>query len=156
MSKLQKIFILSNIFILTFFIHPLIETPKEVNVITNDINKIVEITNKDRIENGKKELKINEKLVLSANSKAIDMFNNDYFEHVSPDGIDLVYLINEVDYNYYYVGENLAKNYTYVEIMQKTFMNSPDHRKNILDDNFKEIGVAILDDYVVIHFGASN
>ena len=126
----------------------------ENKTINNNIEKIIELTNKDRIEHGKEELRVNEKLALSAKTKAEDMKKNKYFEHDSPEGITPWHWIEKANYNYLYAGENLAINYLYVDNMQEAFMRSKGHKENILSEDFEEIGVAKVDEYIVIHFGS--
>lgn len=41
---------------------------------------------------------------------------------------------------YTHIGENIARNYQDETLINYAFMASPDHRKNILDPNFSEMG----------------
>lgn len=141
--------------IIYLLIFPIIGKSEDQNKTLNySIYKIVEITNADRVKNGKPELKINNELVLSAKTKAMDMYINDYFEHNSPAGVTFWHWIKMTDYDYAHAGENLAIDFIYLEDMQKAFMNSEGHKENILSDNYTEIGVAILNSNIVIHFGS--
>lgn len=47
---------------------------------------MLSLTNGSRRENGVNELKLNEELVLAAETKASDMFKFQYFDHESPGG----------------------------------------------------------------------
>ncbi|MFH0968957.1 MAG: CAP domain-containing protein [Patescibacteria group bacterium] len=108
------------------------------NVFAGDMfNKI----NSDRVANGDKALEWNSKLCESAELKAQDMDNNNYFEHISPAGVTPWYWIKKEGYNYTFVGENLALNYFTSQNAHTALMNSPGHRANILNDNFTEIGI---------------
>lgn len=51
------------------------------------------------------------------------------------------------------LGENLAKGQLTVEEVMQDWMNSPGHRRNILEPSFKEIGVGIFRDLWVQNFG---
>ena len=71
------------------------------------------------------------------------MIDNNYFAHVSPQKKSPWYWIEKNEYDYTYAGENLAINFTNSEDQQKAWMDSPLHKKNILNPNYDEIGVAV-------------
>ena len=108
-------------------------------------DKVIEFTNKQRSENGSLEpLTENLKLDLSAEKKLQDMFDGQYFEHESPSGVKVGDLGEEVGYEYILIGENLALgNFKDDESLVLAWMNSPGHRANILNEHYKEIGVAV-------------
>ena len=108
-------------------------------------DKVIEFTNKQRNENGNLEpLTENLKLDLSAEKKLQDMFDGQYFEHESPSGVKVGDLGEEVGYEYILIGENLALgNFKDDESLVLAWMNSPGHRANILNEHYKEIGVAV-------------
>jgi len=115
---------------------------KETNL---NREKVIEETNLSRKENGDLiPLKVNEKLNITAKEKLDDMFNNNYFEHVSPKGISVSDLTNDTQYEYIIVGENLAMgNFKNEKALLTAWMGSPGHRANILNDKYTEIGVAV-------------
>lgn len=123
---------------------------------------IINLLNQARQEAGLEALKINEKLSLSAMDKAQHMKDNDYFDHVSPEGLQPWYFAEKQDYNYKSFGENLAEGYFSAESVHQGWMDSPGHRENILSLKFKEIGVAVLEferdgnrSYLAVqHFGS--
>ncbi len=107
--------------------------------------KIIAQTNFQRYDNGNLlPLFESPKLDAAAKAKADDMFKNQYFEHISPSGVDPGELVKTFGYDYIVTGENLIlgnfKDET--EIVQD-WMNSPGHRANILNNRYSEIGVAI-------------
>ncbi len=106
---------------------------------------IIAITNKYRKEN-EKLLPLSEqnKLNMSARMKLEDMFENQYFEHNSPKGIGVSDLGNQNGYDYLLIGENLAMgNFKNDLALVDAWMASPGHRENILNKNYREIGVAV-------------
>ncbi len=111
--------------------------------------KIIKLTNLERINYGLNSLSENEKLNQMALIKVEDMFFRQYFAHIAPTGEDISNLADMVFYSYIYVGENLAKgNFINGEDLLNGWMNSPDHRDNILKSEYTEIGVAVIkDDY---------
>ncbi len=79
----------------------------------------------------------------AAQLKANDMAAQGYFSHVSPTGVTPWHWLDLVGYNYEYAGENLAVNFTDSQDVINAWMNSPEHRANILNVNFSQIGIAI-------------
>jgi len=109
------------------------------------IAQIVELVNQARRSNGLPELKMNESLNKSALAKANDMKDKEYFEHVSPEGVQPWFFAEQFNYKYKTFGENLAEGFFSAEEVHEAWMNSEGHRKNIMSPDFQEIGVAILD-----------
>ena len=126
------------------------------------LDDIISLANEARKEKNISPIVRNEKLMTSALIKAQDMKDNEYFEHVSPSGLDMSYFVGEAGYGYSTVGENLAEGYFSAQDVHIAWMNSEGHRENILSPDFEEIGVAVLeinkDGYTsflsVQHFGA--
>jgi uncharacterized protein YkwD len=116
-------------------------TTVQASDITAD--SVVKLVNKARSSADVAQLKVNDLLQKAAEKKAQDMIDNDYFAHVSPQGKTPWDFIDKAGYNYLYAGENLAINYTDAEQQQQAWMDSPLHRKNILNPQYQEIGVAV-------------
>ena len=106
---------------------------------------IIKLVNEARNKEGLKPLQENSKLSAAAAAKAADMLKNDYFAHNSPSGKTPWYWLEKSGYNYKYAGENLAMNFSSAEEEQKAWMKSPTHKKNILNANYQEIGVAVAE-----------
>jgi len=115
---------------------------------------MIRLINKTRTEAGLPELIENELLDKSARAKACDMRDRKYFEHVSPEGVEPWKFIVAAGYKYYDAGENIAMSYTSTKKLAEAYMNSPEHRDNILDDRYTEIGVGNCGIYQVEHFGS--
>ena len=81
----------------------------------------------------------------AAEAKAEDMLKNDYFAHTSPEGRTPWHWLKKAGYSYKYAGENLATNYTDAKDQEKAWMKSKTHRENILNKNYREAGIAIVD-----------
>ena len=117
------------------------------------------MVNSDRASHGLAELNINPLLNLAALAKAQDMIDKNYFAHVSPDGVNPWYWFKSLGYKYSYAGENLAEGYTDAKDLEKSWMNSPTHRANILSPNYSEVGFAVLRENntnVVVEFFGSK
>lgn len=103
---------------------------------------VVGLVNRERIERGLNPVSTNQKLETAAKWKAEDMIEKDYWEHFH-NGKSPWDWMKEADYNYEDAGENLAIDFTEVELMHQAWMNSPSHRDNIINSKYKEIGVGI-------------
>jgi hypothetical protein len=105
---------------------------------------IITQTNDQRGKNGLGALRSNGPLTVAAQLKGQDMLAKGYWAHVSPDGKEPWYWIIKSGYNYNRAGENLAKDFRDTSSTVTAWMNSPGHRANILNPNYKDIGVAVV------------
>ncbi|MFH1712876.1 MAG: CAP domain-containing protein [Candidatus Jacksonbacteria bacterium] len=105
--------------------------------------KIIELTNNLREKVNLAPLAENQQLNQAAWQKVQDMLINQYFAHTSPLGMNLKHWINKVNYKYSIAGENLAMGYSKTENVMSAWEKSPTHYDNIIDENFKDIGVAM-------------
>ncbi|OGZ60571.1 MAG: hypothetical protein A2919_01680 [Candidatus Spechtbacteria bacterium RIFCSPLOWO2_01_FULL_43_12] len=107
-------------------------------------SRVIEWTNIQRELAGLPALSENSKLNESASIKVDDMFEKQYFAHVSPSGDGAGELAGDVEYSFILIGENLALgNFGSDELLVDAWMDSPGHRENILKPGFTEIGVAV-------------
>jgi len=100
-------------------------------------------TNMEREANGLAPLNLNPELTHAAEMKAKDMFAKDYWAHVSPDGTTPWVWIRDSGYDYLYAGENLARGFNTSADVVTAWMNSPEHRANMLSPNYTDIGFAV-------------
>jgi len=105
---------------------------------------LVSMTNSSRAREGLGELSVNSQLTSAAYAKAQDMLANQYFAHTSPQGKTPWDFIKGAGYDYAYAGENLAIGYTDSSELFNAWMASATHRQNILNPNFREIGIAVI------------
>ncbi|MBU3668616.1 MAG: hypothetical protein FGM57_01460 [Candidatus Taylorbacteria bacterium] len=122
--------------------------PVVSNQITSDVrlsvSGIVSFTNKERVKLGLPYLALDTKLSKAAESKLQDMFQNQYFQHVSPSGESVSDVAKKAGYEYIVVGENLALGiFGGDDQVVAAWMASPGHKKNILDTRYRDIGVAV-------------
>lgn len=106
--------------------------------------RIIEITNQKRGEQGLPPLSVDNKLNDAAQRKAGDMFAFNYWAHNSPSGRTPWTFFNEAGYRYLYAGENLARDFMNPESVVDAWLNSPSHRDNLMNPNYKEIGIAVV------------
>lgn len=121
-------------------------------------------TNQQRVAGGLPPLRLVAKLNQSAALKAQHMFDENYWAHVSPSGIDPWHWFAQAGYAYSYAGENLAKDFDTSAGTVQGWMNSPGHRANIMNVNYTDVGFAVQNGtllggqttLVVAHYGSIN
>lgn len=102
---------------------------------------LVSLANGDRVANGLGKLSENATLQEVAQMKADDMAAKGYFAHMTPDGHDPWYWFDKAGYRFSSAGENLAVYFTDSSDVERAWMNSPEHRANILG-GYTEVGIA--------------
>ncbi|MFA6285655.1 MAG: CAP domain-containing protein [Parcubacteria group bacterium] len=145
MSSKTKTKIFSLIFVLTVVSASTLMLSSTSQTVASDITaeNIIGLTNSSRAAENKSMLTENSKLSLSAKAKAEDMVAKNYFSHTSPEGVTPWKWIDGENYDYGYAGENLAMDFQSAEKMEDAWMKSPTHRANILNEKYKDIGVAV-------------
>ena len=129
-----------------------------------DAQEMLELVNQERAKVGVAPLKLDERLNASAQEKADDMQNRDYYDHKSPDSIEGYSLVfKHIQNRCRYASENLAKvstadgkignsRFTIDNWMRST----KGHREAILDAKYSLVGFGIskqgYDLIVVQHF----
>ena len=113
-----------------------------------DVGKIVEYTNQNRIKSGAEKVTLNAQLNAAAAAKVDDMFKENYWAHVSPKGTEPWTFISNAGYKYQHAGENLARDFSNSKDVVNAWMNSPSHKKNLLDKRYKDMGLAVKDGYL--------
>jgi hypothetical protein len=102
---------------------------------------VVQLTNEERVENDAPLLVRSSVLDAAATLKAEDMAQNGYFSHDSPTGVTPWHWFEMVNYSFTHAGENLAVYFTDSGEVVDAWMNSPGHRANIVDGDYREIGI---------------
>ncbi len=108
---------------------------------------MLKLINKERKERGIKELTMRNETIPVARSHAEDMWRQQYFSHYSPDGKDIGDRLEQADISYSFAGENLALAPT-LSMAHTGLMNSEGHRENILEEDFKQVGIGVIDNGV--------
>lgn len=106
-------------------------------------SEILALTNTSRAQEGVAALTLNSQLNQAAQLKAQDMLADNYFAHTAPDGTKPWAFIKEAGYSYSAAGENLAMDFTDANSVHTAFINSPTHKKNIINPKYSEMGIAI-------------
>lgn len=111
--------------------------------LTEDEKKVLDLINKQRIENGLEELQINDELQNVVRIKAKDMVENDYFAHESETYGSPFDMMKNNQINYRVAGENIAGNPD-IEKAIEAWMNSESHKSNILNNSYNYTGIAVV------------
>lgn len=107
-----------------------------------EVQKVVELTNAQRAAYGLPPLKLQGALCAAAFWMAQDMAAHHHCSHTDSRGRRLAERIPLFGYvNYQIIGENLAAGLTTPEEVVAAWMQSPAHRENLLNPNFREIGI---------------
>lgn len=119
-------------------------TPATADLSTITTARIIQLTNAERKKAGLSELTSNSLLGSAATQKGNHMLEEDYFAHISPDGVTPWFWMNKVGYSYKVAGENLAVDFTEAEDVVAAWMASPSHKENLLLPEYTEIGVGVI------------
>ncbi len=111
-----------------------------INIAVQDL---LNLTNQKRADAGDRPLSLDPQLTQAAEAKAHDMFLYNYWAHNSPQGKVPWDFIKTTDYPYIYAGENLARGFTSASDVVEAWMNSPEHRENMLSKNYDNVGFAM-------------
>lgn len=111
--------------------------------LTADEQEMLDLVNQERTSRGLAALVADPDLVRVARLKAQDMIDNGYFSHTSPTYGSPFDMMKAEGIKYGYAGENLA-GASSVESAHQNLMNSSGHRANILNTNFKKVGIGVV------------
>lgn len=108
------------------------------------VQSLFDDTNVQRADNHEKAFALDDKLTTAAQNKANDMATRDYWSHNTPDGKTPWTFITAAGYDYQAAGENLAYGFATATDTITGWMNSPEHRANILNASFHDVGFGIV------------
>ncbi len=101
------------------------------------------LMNCERITRGLDPVTCDLRLVWLGRKHSSDMERDDFFDHVNNDGLDPFDRLSVMGIDYQMAGENLAR-FPTVERAHLAWMDSEDHRRNILTPNFTFGGVGAI------------
>ncbi len=125
------------------------ETEAETVTTTNDNvaneSEVFSFVNQQRANNGLSPLIIDPELQNVARIKARDMADNNYFSHTSPTYGSPFQMLSRFGIYYKSAAENIAGNSSSSNAVNE-WMNSPNHRENILNSDFTYTGIGVAED----------
>lgn len=129
---------------------PLTETPSNPDTETPDegtlsyAEQVVKLVNEERAKAGLPALNMMTDITAAANVRAVEIKQS--FSHTRPDGSSFSTALKEQGVSFRGSGENIAWGQKTPEQVMNGWMNSDGHRANILNKNFKNIGVGYYQD----------
>lgn len=113
------------------------------DVTVTDVTKqALPALNRLRTAAGTAPVRASEKLAAAAKAHAGDMAARGYFAHKGPNGSTLIRRMARQGYGYCFAAENIAKGQTSLEAVMRSWQGSPGHRRNMLNAEAREFGLA--------------
>jgi uncharacterized protein YkwD len=103
--------------------------------------QILGLVNQERAKVGADPLKINEQLDLAADQHTLDQASMNKMSHTGSNGSNMGDRIKNAGYVFSSAAENVAYGFGDAAAVMNGWMNSEGHRQNILNPNYKEIGI---------------
>lgn len=105
---------------------------------------VLSLVNQERAKAGCGALAIDSRLAAAARGHSADMAARDFFDHDTPEGVNVATRVTNAGYKWSSVGENIAKGQQDAAAVMDSWMNSPGHRANILNCGYKHIGIGMV------------
>jgi len=111
----------------------------------DNATQIVQLVNAARVQHGLTPLVVSPELTQSARQYAQSMATGGFFSHQGPHGSTLITRDESAGYrDWTTLGENLAGGQPTPAEAVRAWLNSPEHRANILSDQYQETGVGFV------------
>lgn len=126
---------------------PIVEAPdtqEPEESVLSYAQQVVKLVNEEREKAGLPALTVQKDITAAANVRAREIKQS--FSHTRPNGSSFSTALKEQGVAYRGSGENIAWGQKTPEQVMKGWMNSEGHRANILNKNFKNIGVGYYQD----------
>jgi len=124
--------------------------PAFVNLVSSE-QALVDLTNADRVANGEQPLLLDIQTLTIARERAESQLGPQSLNHYDSNGhLIFAQLLQQSGLPYGLAGENLARasedDPNIVPRVEQALMQSPTHRKNILEPTFKRMAVGVATD----------
>lgn len=119
------------------------EANENIELYSERISDVLEITNKYRSEVGLNNLTLDKDLCLAASVRALEMSYTENLSHTRPDGAKCFIVLDDLDIDYNSAGENIADGFKYTENVCKAWKNSEGHYKNIVCKKYNKTGIGV-------------
>lgn len=106
-------------------------------------SSLLQATNSRRLQANEPALSLNGQLAAAAQAKANDMASHNYWAHNSPSGRTPWSFITTAGYSYQLAGENLAYGFSDAQAAVTGWMNSTEHRANMLNAQYQDVGFGV-------------
>lgn len=113
--------------------------------------RVLQLHNRARTTRGLKALCVQPTLTRAARAHSAEMIRKDYFSHDSFDGETVRdrlarFGYSSQGYSYFVYAENIAwgcRSYASPDHIFDSWMQSPDHRSNMLDEKYRQVGIGV-------------
>lgn len=115
--------------------------PAQVNNPLDLEKEVLDTINAERERIGLHHLTWNDRLYTAARGHSTDMATNNFFDHMGSDGRSFSQRITDSGYAWRAAAENIGAGQLSAQHIVDSWMNSPGHRENMLNDAYCEAGV---------------
>ena len=130
--------------------------PAQLNSLDGQERLNFHATNALRAINGVAPLEYSETAAECVRRHCEDMSARDYFSHNTPEGVTCAQRMSNIGINYMTCGENLAAGFEDAFGMADGWYNSAGHRKNMLEKNFRYVGIGVAEGNSSYHIYAGQ
>jgi len=135
----------------------LLNTPFDMEVDEEKLDRdnekqIFDLTNIMRARFNLKVLNLDEKTSMVAYAHSVDMNESDEFSHSSKKYGELIDRLEAGEVVYQTASENIAANYMDAPAVVEGWLNSKDHRENLLNEDYTHIGIGVFNNYFTQNF----
>jgi len=127
-------------------------TPQPVPVDSDIVQQLLDLHNEYRKRTNLPPLVLNEKLTNAAQKHSKWMADHSKMDH-SENGVSVGRRVENEGYSWQMIGENIAAGYTSPHGAFAAWINSPGHKANILNPNYKDVGFGMVQGYWTADFG---
>jgi uncharacterized protein YkwD len=123
--------------------------PPREPIVVNDVQAVLTLVNAERAARGIAPVRLQAQLTQAAQTHAADQFNRDclrQLSHTGTDGSSPGDRIARTGLRVRTWGENIACGQRTPAQVMSAWMNSPGHRRNILNSSFTHIGISVSRD----------
>ncbi len=125
-------------------------TPAPTDTNSSVANQVLGLINAERTKNGLSPLTMNANAQKAAQLRANEIVQQ--FSHTRPNGQSCFTALQQFNASYSTAGENIAYGQPDAKTVVNRWMNSPGHRANILNGNFKQTGIGVYRDSKGIYY----
>ncbi len=118
-----------------------VEEDEEDGQISQMAAAVVDLVNQERAAAGLAPLSVDVTVSRAAQKRAQELVTT--FSHTRPNGTSCFTVLQEYGVSYMGAGENIAAGQRSAQEVMHAWMNSEEHRANILNGSFTEIGVGV-------------
>lgn len=120
------------------------EATQNRSTYANQVSEILNYTNVYREEVGVSPLQIDETLTKAAMIRALELSYGNNFSHFRPNGLDCFSVLEDLNYQHFMAGENIANGQKNAQAATTAWRNSFMHYANMTNEGFTKLGVGVM------------